>query len=119
MTNHPKDPDNMQDINSGGESDSDPAVRLLREGLAGLNHSFPVDTPDAEWFERRIEGARKELKRRLIRDLVLFLLLAAGLLTVMAMAILHLPAIFIALQAAGLLAVPFVIARGSRKRVQR
>jgi hypothetical protein len=93
-------------------------IRLLRDGLDCLESLAPVFEPAPHWFEAQIEEHAARIRKRFVRDLAIFLSVAVVVLFGLAAAILKVPAAFIVLQAAALLAAPLVALRLYRKRVK-
>jgi hypothetical protein len=99
------------------EEDAD-TIMLLRAGLEKLDVLVPVIDPDPRWLEANLVEHGKEIRRRFIRDLVLFLMMALLILTGLAAALLRLPMVFFALQGVAWLAAPAVLLANRRKRVR-
>lgn len=92
-------------------------IVLLNEGLERLDEWVPVLEPKTQWLELQLAEHAAALRKRFIRDLLLFLLVAAVVLTGLVAALLKLPAVFIGIQGAVLLACPILLLMKERKRV--
>lgn len=93
-------------------------VKQIQAGLNALEQMCSVNTPGRQWFEEQIAQHQKLLRRRFIRDLLLFLSLAFVVLSASLAALARIPAVYFALQAAAVLAVPVIWAANRRKRVK-
>lgn len=92
-------------------------VKRIQTGLDGLERISPVDTPDRQWFQDQVSRHQKLLRRRFIKDLLIFLSIASIVLSVSLAALARMPAVYLSLQAAALLAVPVIWTVNRRKRV--
>lgn len=93
-------------------------VQLLRAGLEELDEIVPVMEPKLQWLEAQIEEHQSFMRRRFVRDLTLFIGVALLIIFVLVSSLFRLPALFIALQAAALLAPPIFLLTSKRKRVK-
>jgi Flp pilus assembly protein TadB len=91
----------------------------LRGELGKLDEWLPVHTPHIVWFEQMVVQHKRELRRRLIRDLLLFWAAALAILAVVLGVVLQNLAVFAAVQAVVLAAAVFTWMRLERKRVNR
>lgn len=91
---------------------------LFRSELDKLDRLAEPNEPDGYQMKRMVEAVRKESRRKLVRDLTLFLLLAAVLLAGYVFVMVGRPGLFLAIQLAAVAAVPFVLLAAFRgKRV--
>ncbi|WP_409342490.1 YxlC family protein [Paenibacillus sp. MBLB4367] len=106
-----------EDETLGLEEDRE-IIQRMQNGLEHLERSVPVFPPSLAQLGQQLAEHRQTLRRRLYRDLAIFMIVAvcilAGTIAVLASA----PGVWIGVQAAALLAVPVVIARHRRKRVE-
>jgi hypothetical protein len=93
-------------------------VQLLRTGLEELDGFVPVMEPKLQWLEAQIEEHQSLMRRRFIRDMTVFIGVALLIIFVLISTLFRLPALFIALQAAALLAPPIFLLTLKRKRVK-
>lgn len=92
---------------------------LFRSELDKLDRLAEPNEPDGYRMRQMVEEVRKESRRKLIRDLALFWLLAAALLAGYAFVFVGHPGLFLAIQLAAAAAVPFVLIAAFRgKRVR-
>jgi hypothetical protein len=76
------------------------AAAEIEKGLESLDQSFSVHSPELEWFEEMIAEKQEQMRKSWIRDVGLFIVLAAVILSVLLTTLHQLPAVFIAIQAA-------------------
>jgi hypothetical protein len=78
------------------KQDSD-AICELQEGLNKVDQ-FPVYTPDLQWFEQIVLAEQENARKKLIRDVAIFALVAVVILSGIIVSLYHMPVIFIILQ---------------------
>ncbi|PYI51625.1 YxlC family protein [Paenibacillus flagellatus] len=98
---------------------AEPIERALADELAKLDRLVqPTETPGPEWFDLFVEQGKRQARRKLVRDLTLFWLTAAGILAVYAALSFGRPMLFLAIQLAAVAVFPVVLlASGRRKKV--
>jgi len=104
------------DDTSASDQDSD-EIQQLKVALDELEQAIPVMTPNIQWFEQQVIEQRKMLKRRFIRDLSLFIILALVVLTLSFAAYNAIPQLFMLMQLVPFLVIPFYVVQKARKRV--
>lgn len=109
-------PDRLSALEQSGRNGRDPVSAMLRDELAKLDRLSDPEPPDADWFARIVEKGKRESRRKLIRDLILFWLTAAAILTVYAGVTRGYPALFLAIQLVAVSAVPVVLAVALRRK---
>lgn len=75
----------------------------LHAELSKMEKVFPVFTPDMSWFETQIVTTQREMKKKLVRDLVLFWIMAIMIISVSLILINRFMIIYIVLQIVALL----------------
>jgi Flp pilus assembly protein TadB len=93
-------------------------IEGMNRGLELLERSVPVFPPNVELLERQLVEHRQTIRRRLQRDLAIFLLIAIGVLTGTIAVLSSAPVVWVGVQIAAMLAVPVVIALHRRRRVE-
>ncbi|HEY2420353.1 MAG TPA: YxlC family protein [Neobacillus sp.] len=78
------------------KSDLD-AIHSIQEGL-NLVDQFPVYTPDLSWFEQMVLAKKQQDRKNLIRDLLVFLLVAVLIISGIIVSLYNMPMVFIYLQ---------------------
>lgn len=73
------------------------AIHELQEGLNKVDQ-FPIYTPDLYWFEKVVLEEQERSRRRLIKDLFMFIFVAVCILSGIIVSLYHMPVIFIFLQ---------------------
>jgi len=61
--------------------DTELGAKKLVSALDKLDDFYPVVTPDIEWFQQVIMVEKKRLRRKFVRELTLFLVVAFSLLS--------------------------------------
>lgn len=100
------------------ESEESEFIKGMNRGLELLERSVPVFPPNVELLERQLAEHRQTIRRRLQRDLAIFLLIAIGVLTGTIAVLSSAPVVWVGVQIAAMLAVPVVIALHRRRRVE-
>jgi Family of unknown function (DUF5345) len=72
-------------------------IQDLQEGFNKIDQ-FPVYSPDLQWFEQMVMAEKMDLRKKLIKELSLFILLALLILSVITVSLYQMPVIFIVLQ---------------------
>lgn len=73
------------------------AIHALQEGL-NIIDEFPVYTPELQWFEQMVLVEKHKNRKKLLRDLFVFLLVALLIISGIIVSLYHMPAVFIFLQ---------------------
>jgi Flp pilus assembly protein TadB len=73
------------------------AIHELQEGLNKVD-SFPLYTPDLQWFEHMVLAEKQKLRKKLVKDLSIFMMIAICILTGIVVSLYQMPIIFIFLQ---------------------
>lgn len=92
---------------------------MIQHELQKMERWTDPNTPNTIWFERLVVTGKREAKRKLIRDLILFWLAGLSILAVYGMISFGRPAVFIAIQLLAVAAVPFVVAFMRRRAGDR
>lgn len=101
--------------NEVNEIDSE-MVKELREGLDKLEQSVPVFSPNLHWFEEQILQHRKQLRKKLVRDLLLFFTIAAIVLSLTVASMLNIPSVYTVFQIFACVLVPAALWWIQRRR---
>ena len=72
-------------------------IHELQEGLEKIDQ-FPVYTPNLQWFEQIVIQEQQNTRKKLIKDLLVFFIVAFIILSGMIISLYHIPAIFILVQ---------------------
>jgi hypothetical protein len=91
-------------------------VNTINKGLGMIDRIDIVETPNEKWFDQFVAVEMKRQERKFRRDLVLFLLLAAVILSTIIFTLTVLPLLFLLLQAAAVLVTFFYTGKWLRKR---
>ncbi|MDF2722946.1 MAG: hypothetical protein K0Q59_2621 [Paenibacillus sp.] len=103
---------------NNGKTDADPLPARVAKELDRLDRLTEPVVPNEAFFEQLVAQGKRELRRRLIRDLSLFWLLAVAFLLAFGAATIGRPMLFIGIQLAAVALAPvFVLVSMRRKRV--
>lgn len=80
------------------EQDAD-VIQEIKQGLNKMD-DFPIHTPNLQWFEQLVLKEKQQIRKKLMRDLLVFSIVAFGVLSVVIISLYHMPAVFIGLQIA-------------------
>ncbi|MBD2864340.1 YxlC family protein [Paenibacillus oceani] len=103
----------------GEDEESFELSSMIKQELDKMERWTDPNTPNTIWFERLVVAGKREARRKLIRDLILFWLAGLGVLAVYGAISFGRPAVFIAIQLLAIAAVPFVVAVMRRKAGDR
>lgn len=73
------------------------AIHKLQEGLSKVDQ-FPVYTQELQWFEQMVELEKKKNRKKLRKELSLFIMIALMILSGIIVSLYQMPAIFILIQ---------------------
>ncbi|WML49681.1 YxlC family protein [Neobacillus sp. PS3-34] len=77
------------------------AISEINQGLESIDQ-FPVYTPDIQWFEQMIIEQKQLHRKKLIKDLTVFFIIALFILSGIVISLFNMPIIFILLQIIGI-----------------
>lgn len=93
-------------------------IEELESGLHKIDESFPLEQPNIEWFEQLVVNQKEELRKKLIKEVILFILFGLLVLSGVLYTLYQLPFVFISLQVLVTLFVIFYSARWIFKQVK-
>lgn len=73
------------------------AIHKLQDGLNKVDQ-FPVYTPDLQWFENMVVTETEKKRKKLIKELSLFLMVALFILSGIIVSLYQMPVVFIIVQ---------------------
>jgi len=112
MTNREKSPLN----HDSEESEFIDFIDELEEGLEMLDKSFPIETPNIQFFEQLVVNQKAEMRKKLIKDMSIFSVVALLVVGIVLYTLYQLPIVFYVLQ--GIVTV-FIVGYTVRKVSQR
>ncbi|XXM74028.1 YxlC family protein [Lysinibacillus sphaericus] len=74
--------------------------KILKAGMEPLDKEAEDNIPSEEWFRQFVLQQQKDVKARLKRDLILFLLIAGCLLLLLSLTLVKMPVLFLMMQGA-------------------
>ncbi len=86
----------MNQENNNAEKDG-ATVHIIKQGLNSLEN-VSIQSPDLQWFEQFVRKEKLLIRRKLIKDLLLFIVCASLILSGVVISLYQIPAVFIALQ---------------------
>lgn len=72
-------------------------IHKLQEGLNQVDQS-PVYTPELQWFEQMVLAEQQKTRKKLLKDLSIFLIIALFILSALIISLYQLPIFFVFLQ---------------------
>lgn len=93
------------------------AIHKLQEGLSKVDQ-FPVYTPDLQWFENMVVTEKENNRKKLIKELSLFLLIALMILSGIILSFYEMPVVFLFIQIITPVFIVFYTITGYRKKVK-
>jgi hypothetical protein len=73
------------------------AIHMMQEGLSKVDQ-FPVYTPDLQWFESMVRTEKENSRKKLRKELSLFLIIALFILSGIIVSFYQMPVVFIFIQ---------------------
>ncbi|MEH7333637.1 YxlC family protein [Neobacillus drentensis] len=92
------------------------AISKMQEGLNKMEQ-IPVYSPDLQWFEQMVLVEKQRIRKKLIRDLSIFLIVAIIILCGIMISLFQMPAVFIFLQIATTIFIAFYSVTRLMKKV--
>ncbi|MFE8700175.1 YxlC family protein [Cytobacillus sp. FJAT-54145] len=74
------------------------SIEEIEIGLEKLDSSFHIETPNIEWFEQMVVQQKSELRKKLIRDVTIFVIVALIIVSTVLFTLQQLPVVFLILQ---------------------
>lgn len=90
-------------------------VKQLVDGLEKLDQWNPVSTPNLQWFQHNVELEKKRIRKKLWKDLLMFILFAVLLFSVMIAVVYHEPSIFLYIQLVGIILLPLALKKTKKE----
>jgi Family of unknown function (DUF5345) len=93
------------------------AIHELQDGLSKVDQ-FPVYTPDLQWFENMVITEKENNRKKLRKELSLFLIIALFILSGIIVSFYQLPFVFLFIQIITPIFIVFYTITGLRKKVK-
>jgi hypothetical protein len=93
------------------------AIHKLQDGLSKVDQ-FPVYTPDLQWFENMVVTEKENTRKKLMKELTLFLIIALLILSGIIVTFYQMPAFFLFIQIITPVFILFYLVYGFRKQVK-
>lgn len=107
--------ENNSKNNHSVQDEDELTVKQLKDGLDKLDQWNPVSAPDIQWIEQQIELEKKRIRKKQWKDLLTFIAVAILVLSVMIAVVYREPILFVYIQLAGLLLLPFALKKPGKK----
>lgn len=93
------------------------AIHKLQDGLSKIDQ-FPVYTPDLQWFENMVITEKGNSRKKLRKELSLFLMIALIILSGIIVSLYQMPIVFLFIQIITTVFIVFYTITGFRKKVK-
>ena len=93
------------------------AIHKLQEGFSKVDQ-FPVYTPDLQWFEKIVLTEKENSRKKLMKELSLFIMIALLILSGIIVSFYQMPVVFILIQIITPVFIAFYTVTGFRKKVK-
>ena len=93
------------------------AIHKLQEGLSKVDQ-FPVYTPDLQWFENMVVTEKENNRKKLMKELSLFLIIALFIISGIIISFYQMPVVFLFIQIITPVFIVFYTITGYRKKVK-
>ncbi|MFS0779063.1 YxlC family protein [Neobacillus sp. 3P2-tot-E-2] len=93
------------------------AIHKLQDGLSKIDQ-FPVYTPDLQWFENMVITEKENSRKKLRKELSLFLMIALIILSGIIVSLYQMPIVFLFIQIITTVFIVFYTITGFRKKVK-
>ncbi|WP_026584517.1 YxlC family protein [Bacillus sp. J33] len=74
------------------------AIKQIEDGLESLEENVPVYTPDLQFFEQLVIEQKQMMKKKLMKDLAIFIVMALLIVSSVLFMLYQLPVVFFILQ---------------------
>lgn len=91
------------------DGETEGTIEQLRSGLEQLDHLYPVNTPNLEWFQQMTSAEKKRLRLKLTYDLAIFWFVAVAFLSVYFVISNYLPVIYLVVVHVVIAVLPTII----------
>lgn len=93
------------------------AIHKLQEGLSKVDQ-FPVYTPDLQWFENMVITETENSKKKLRKELTIFLMIALFILSGIIVSFYQMPFVFLFIQIITSVFIAIYTVTGFRRKVK-
>jgi hypothetical protein len=93
------------------------AIHKLQEGLSKVDQ-FPVYTQDLQWFENMVVTEKENNRKKLMKELSLFLIIALFIISGIIISFYQMPVVFLFIQIITPVFIVFYTITGYRKKVK-
>lgn len=70
----------------------------IEQSLHQLDEGVDVNTPDLKWFEQMVQTNQKEMRRKLQKEILLFMVIASVILSAVIFTLFEMPTVFLVIQ---------------------
>jgi hypothetical protein len=109
---------NPNDDVQNHSEDNERTAEMLYKALSSLDSHLPISTPSSDWFQQQIVIQQALSRRRLFRELLIFITVAVVLLFIFISVVLQQPVLFLAIQCISLVVAPIILILLRKKEVE-
>lgn len=81
-----------------GEHQGDESIEWIKLGLKSIEDGMEVETPKVEWFEEMIIVQKEAVKKRFLKEVIIFISIALIIVSTLLLILYELPIFFLVLQ---------------------
>ncbi|MDF0726854.1 YxlC family protein [Cytobacillus sp. S13-E01] len=99
------------------EHDNLGIINEIKIGLEKVDRTYQTNTPNLHWFEIMISKEKVIARKKLMKELVIFFIVAISVVSLLIITVLQAPIIFLIVQLAVTIGLPMGVYLQHRKRV--
>lgn len=98
------------------EQDNIESIELIKRSLTTLDEGIEIETPGIEWFEQMVVIQKEAAQKRLMKEVIIFIVIALVIVSFVLFTLYKLPIFFLALQG---IATIFIMAYSAKHYVKQ
>ncbi len=92
-------------------------IKEIDKGLSNIENAYPIYTPNLEWFEQKVIENKETLRKRFLRDLMVFWFVSIMIVSVSLLVLYQQPIAYLFIQVIAIMTIIFVTFVNRRKQV--
>lgn len=80
------------------DDEQNESIQLIKMGFEQLDEGIEIDTPNIDWFEQMVVVQKEAVRKKLLREVTIFVIVALILISMVLFTLYQLPLIFFAIQ---------------------